>query len=301
LWDNSVRDLAEYGVYLQRFSEQEGNEMWDKGLCVRMTFVFVLCQVFIHVCLAQIDFVMHSINNPFNGASSVYATDLDVDGDIDILGGAMDANDIVWWENDGDQQFSEHTIACNFDGASSVYAEDMDCDGDVDVLGAAYNDDEITWWENDGNQQFTEHTIVNDFEGAESVYAIDVDCDGDVDVLGAAWLASDIAWWEGDLIQSFIDPTTAVAAMDEYHLQANYPNPFNSVTSIGFQLPVMAEVTLKVFNVLGREVGVVMDGEVMEAGRHVVRFNGGDLASGVYFYQLQTGDFVEVRKMVLMK
>ena len=86
-----------------------------------------------------------------------------------------------------------------------------------------------------------------------------------------------------------------------FKLSQNYPNPFNPVTSIPFELPVMGKVSLKVYNVLGQEVGVVVDGEVMEMGRHMVRFDGGDLASGVYFYQLVAGEYVEVKKMVLMK
>jgi len=78
----------------------------------------------------------------------VYATDVDGDGDVDVLGAAAVADDITWWENDGSQNFTEHTIAGNFDYAISVYATDMDGDGDVDVLGAAMDANAVTWWEN---------------------------------------------------------------------------------------------------------------------------------------------------------
>ena len=86
-----------------------------------------------------------------------------------------------------------------------------------------------------------------------------------------------------------------------FALFPNYPNPFNPTTTIAFELPIMAKVTLKVYNILGREVGVVMNGEVMEAGQHTVKFDGRDFASGVYFYQLNVGNYSEVHKMVLLK
>ncbi len=155
-------------------------------------------------------FTEHAINADFDGAISVYATDLDGDGDVDVLGAAVNSDDITWWENDGSEVFAEHTIKGNFDEARSVYATDVDGDGDVDVLGTASGDDDITWWENDGTPAdggWTEHTIKGDFDGAYSVYATDVDGDGDVDVLGAAVIGGDITWWENDGSEVFTEHT----------------------------------------------------------------------------------------------
>ena len=92
-----------------------------------------------------------NVTGAFNGAWSVYAADVDGDGDLDVLGAALDADDIIWWENTtGDGiAWTEHTVNGVYDGASSVHAADIDGDGDMDVLGAAYNADEITWWESD--------------------------------------------------------------------------------------------------------------------------------------------------------
>jgi len=142
----------------------------------------------------------NTIDGDFDAARSVYAADVDGDGDIDVLGAAYNADDITWWENtagDG-TAWTEHTVDGDFDGATSVYAADVDRDGDLDVLGTAAAANDITWWENtagDGTA-WTEHTIDGDFNGAYSVYAADVDGDGNLDVLGAAWLADDITWWE---------------------------------------------------------------------------------------------------------
>jgi len=85
-----------------------------------------------------------------------------------------------------------------------------------------------------------------------------------------------------------------------FSLSQNYPNPFNPSTTIRFSLPLRSLVTLKVFDVLGREVATLVDGE-MDAGEHSVVYNVKDLPSGVYFYRLQAGNFVEQKKMVFVK
>jgi subtilisin family serine protease len=86
-----------------------------------------------------------------------------------------------------------------------------------------------------------------------------------------------------------------------FALEGNYPNPFNPNTNIAFQLPAISRVSLKVYNVLGQEVATVINGESMGAGRHVVNFDGNNLASGIYFYRLTADRNSVVGKMVLMK
>ncbi len=86
----------------------------------------------------------------------------------------------------------------------------------------------------------------------------------------------------------------------EYALEQNYPNPFNPSTIIRYQIPIEGKVTLKIYNVLGREVATVVD-EQKAAGSYRVDVKSDGLASGVYFYKLQAGAFTDVKKMVLMK
>ncbi len=92
----------------------------------------------------------------------------------------------------------------------------------------------------------------------------------------------------------------------EFNLEQNFPNPFNSKTVISFQLPRSANVSLKVFDVLGREIAILID-EFKTAGKHQVEFliethgKVSDLSSGIYFYQLRDGNFIQTRKMVLVK
>ncbi|GMR25037.1 MAG: hypothetical protein BMS9Abin39_0312 [Ignavibacteria bacterium] len=86
----------------------------------------------------------------------------------------------------------------------------------------------------------------------------------------------------------------------DYTLQQNYPNPFNPVTTISYSLPVKSEVELVIYNALGEGV-MQLANEEKEAGRYSVRFNATELASGIYFYRLQAGEFVETKKMVLLR
>ncbi len=86
----------------------------------------------------------------------------------------------------------------------------------------------------------------------------------------------------------------------QYSLAQNYPNPFNPTTTISFEISHQSYITLKVYNVLGKEVATLLNGE-KSAGKYNVEFNAGGLASGVYFYKLQAGSFVQTKKLILMK
>ena len=86
----------------------------------------------------------------------------------------------------------------------------------------------------------------------------------------------------------------------DYRLEQNYPNPFNPTTTITFTLKRAGSTTLKVYDLLGREVRTLADGE-LQAGTHSLSFSGAELASGVYFYRIISGTFVETKKMVLQK
>jgi len=86
----------------------------------------------------------------------------------------------------------------------------------------------------------------------------------------------------------------------DFHLHPNYPNPFNPSTKISWQLPVGSHQTLKIYDVLGNEVATLVD-EYKPAGRYEVNFDASGLSSGVYFYQLRTENFVETRKMILLR
>jgi len=86
----------------------------------------------------------------------------------------------------------------------------------------------------------------------------------------------------------------------KYELSQNYPNPFNPATTIRYSLPESGSVKLMVFNLLGEEVEVLVN-EMKEAGIHTVNFNASNLNSGLYVYKIETNEFVQSRKMILLK
>jgi hypothetical protein len=87
---------------------------------------------------------------------------------------------------------------------------------------------------------------------------------------------------------------------ESFFVEQNYPNPFNPTTTIKFGLPSASHVTVKVFNILGHEVATLLDGRI-DAGTHNLPFDAKSLSAGIYFYQIQAGDFVEIKRMVLVK
>ncbi|MFA7361936.1 MAG: T9SS type A sorting domain-containing protein [Candidatus Kapaibacterium sp.] len=88
---------------------------------------------------------------------------------------------------------------------------------------------------------------------------------------------------------------------EKYDLLQNYPNPFNPVTNIRFKLPERAYVTIKIYNVLGQHVKTLVNNERLDAGTHQTRFSADGLASGIYFYTIQTEMFMQTKRMVLVR
>jgi hypothetical protein len=87
---------------------------------------------------------------------------------------------------------------------------------------------------------------------------------------------------------------------ESFFVEQNYPNPFNPSTSIRFGLPLASHVTVKVFNMLGQEVAALFDGR-KDAGSHLLQFNAAELSAGIYFYRIQAGDNMQIKRMVLVK
>ncbi|MBS4036327.1 MAG: T9SS type A sorting domain-containing protein [Ignavibacterium sp.] len=92
----------------------------------------------------------------------------------------------------------------------------------------------------------------------------------------------------------------SAGSTDEYYLAQNYPNPFNPRTVISWQSPVSGWQTLKVYDLMGREVATLVD-EFKSAGNYEVNFDASKLSSGTYFYTLQAGNFSQTKKLILIK
>ena len=107
------------------------------------------------------------------------------------------------------------------------------------------------------------------------------------------------AYYEGFSGPSIVKPEPVVATV--FNLAQNYPDPFNPSTTIQFTVPYNGRAILKVFNVLGQEVATLFDGEAVAGTNHQVQFNASNLASGIYFYRLEFGGKMQVKKMLLFK
>jgi hypothetical protein len=112
-------------------------------------------------------------------------------------------------------------------------------------------------------------------------------------------------WWLDDIkLTNYCMATIGVSGNTElpkrFALEQNYPNPFNPNTNIKFQLPKKEFVTIKVFDVMGREVATLVN-ETKEAGYYSIEFNASNLASGMYIYKIEAGNFIDTKKMVLIK
>ena len=97
-----------------------------------------------------------------------------------------------------------------------------------------------------------------------------------------------------------VDVSDEKSFPEEYFLSQNFPNPFNPATTIRYEIKELTDVELKVFDILGREVMSLIN-EEKPAGRYEAKFDAKGLPSGIYFYRLRAGSFVETKKMVLMK
>ena len=126
-------------------------------------------------------------------------------------------------------------------------------------------------------------------DDSQPTFRMDIDCWGSPDTLYQGWAC----------VYSGIGDENA-GQVNSYSLSQNFPNPFNPSTTINFVLPRADEMTLSVFDILGREVSVMKLG-VMEAGSHNVHFDGAGFASSIYFYTLSSPNFTATRKMLLMK
>jgi hypothetical protein len=149
-----------------------------------------------------IQWTEYVIDDNFNTAKSVRATDINGDGIKDIIGAAIYGNDVAWWHNDGGNPitWTKYFIDPNFIGAHRVEAVDLDFDGDNDIVGAGCIGHEITWWRNEGGNPitWTEQLLETGFINACVAMPGDIDGDGDIDVAATAQGANQLAWWEND-------------------------------------------------------------------------------------------------------
>ena len=240
----------------------------------------------------------YTIDDSLDGAWHLYIEDIDGDDNMDVVATGMNADDVVWYENNlPDTNWTKHTIDANLDGARCVAVAYIDGDEKLDVVATGKTSNgKVVWYKN--NHPDWEKIIIDNLYYPNHILTVDMDGDNDFDVIVAGDESpGHVVWYENLIITSVEDENQLPTV---FSLEQNYPNPFNPTTTINYQIPDLSFVTLKVYDVLGSEVAILVN-EEKTAGNYEVDFDGEYLVSGIYFYKLQAGDFVSTKKMILMK
>jgi len=188
----------------------------------------------------------------------------------------------------------------------AVTSADFDMDGDIDMAvgNAELPCVNVSIFRNNGNGTFAPYFTLAAGHGPHQGVARDLDADGDPDRAVVNYYDDVIP---GTDISVFINQTirSSVNEIPEglptaFSLMQNYPNPFNPLTNLEFRIPHAAHVSLRVYDVLSREVATLVN-EEMNPGSYNVTWNATESASGVYLYRLTAGNFNETKRMLLLK
>jgi hypothetical protein len=241
------------------------------------------------------------------GHSNIVMGDFDGDADFDLI--TLETfSSCMFIRNQGNLNFTSESISVA--GAMGLASMDYENDGDLDFI--TVNDqlqtNGITVFLNDGTGSFTtrENCFFPFATGLpRSVVASDFDQDGKTDIAIVSSVDNGVdslfvLYNLGGGTVGIDDPDIQEEIPTSFSLAQNFPNPFNPTTTIQFSLPKSGDITLKIYNLLGEEVKTLVD-EFREAGKHSVQFNANNRASGIYFYRIQSGSFVETKKMILLR
>lgn len=322
----------------------------------------------------------HTVADMFDGARSVFATDMDGDGDTDVLGAGYNADDITLWTNvNGDGlTWTELILNAELDGAIDVYASDINSDGDIDIVGASNSlSNSILWWEQPGIYDLTLTPWVEPVyifpNGGMFMYAftftsfspdplpadvwfetvlpnqnvfqlfqvsvtfpadqvVNVMLQQDVPSFGPAgtylftakvgqypnvvytsnsfeftklsygrYSRNVDSWatigWNDD----FAAPDAKAASTNSVTLAPASPNPFNPSTMVTVSLPEASDLTVVVYNTNGQQVAELANGQ-FNAGNHRLTFDASNMASGLYFVVATVpGELDAVQKIMLVR
>jgi uncharacterized delta-60 repeat protein len=254
-------------------------------------------------------------NGAGNGDDKVYAMEIDSEGNIYLTGSSFvsgngidcltmkySSDGVLMWAKTYDE-YSYHP-----DGATALA---LDNSGNVYVTGSAStSSSNIAYltikYDNDGNEKWVTKYDGPGYNGQDFASSVFVDNSGYVYITGSSTgvtTGNDVATIKYSQVPNNVDETFRDLP-SQFELSQNYPNPFNPSTKISWQSPVGSHQTLKVFDVLGNEIATLVD-DYKSAGNYEVEFNptssARNLVSGIYFYQLKAGEFIQTKKMILLR
>ena len=185
--------------------------------------------------------------------------------------------------------FDDFGVSVSISGDYTVVGASEDVDNGV-LSGSAY------LFIRSGTSWVEEAKLLASDGAADDVFGISVSVSGDNAIVGAR--SGNAAYVYSGIIVGIDNENVGIPV--EYSLSPAYPNPFNPTTTIEYSLPQMGEVSMVIYNLLGEEVKVLVN-EFREAGKYEVKLNADGLASGVYIYTLHSGEYFEIKKMLLLK
>ena len=231
------------------------------------------------------------------------------DGSIQQFGYATSTDGEIWTRHDGNPimgrggsgswdgiWMAAPRVLINGSSYEMIYSA---FGGGVVRIGYATSQDGLAWTKYDGNpvlSQGSSGTWDDKFMFSGSVILADSTYE--------MWYAGfDGGTWRIGYATSKLGPVSVQPSenpIETFNLSQNFPNPFNPETKIEYTLSKPGEVSLKIYNLLGQEVARLVS-EVQQAGYHKVIWDASTITSGIYFYRLEAGDFIQTRKMVLLK
>lgn len=245
---------------------------------------------------------IQTYDGPVSGSDLVYAMVIDDQGNVYVTGDSDgDGYATVKYDSDGVEQWVQRN------GLDYGYAIAVDLFGDVYVAGDVYttssSDYGLVKYNSEGVQQWVQY-YNGPGNNNDHARAVAIDDSGYVYVTGASddnpgRALTTIKYSQEDFNPVGINFFNGTSP-EIFSLEQNYPNPFNPVTTIRYSIPESGFVSLKVYDVLGREAAALVS-EEKSPGVYEVQFDGSSIASGVYYYRLSAGSFTQTKKLMLVK
>lgn len=247
------------------------------------------------------------IGNTVATAKMIEVADINGDGRLDVIvtEEARPAG-VYWFEAPTDPingTWTRHTVATGLDEVDSMSGLDMNHDGKPDiVIGEIFGAKRVIVYENQNNgASWTPHTVSTGRESHNGARAVDLNNNGNMDIVSIAYFEfANMHVWRNDSPRVSSVKQKKGEAPSGFRLDQNFPNPFNPSTTITFSIPHASETTLRIVDILGREVSTLMERQ-LDAGHYEVTFDAAKYTSGIYFYTLIAGSFIATKKMILMK